>query len=109
MRCGVFSQLRRPSRHLRWVIDDRRFVSPSLEPRQVLANLPESKVLELADSLTLRWLLTREDWPRTVWVRQLPPFAIEADVRNFFEEGNFAVYENESRYETNADFLAIEY
>jgi RNA recognition motif-containing protein len=30
-----------------------------------------------------------EDWPRTLVLRKIPPFAIEEDIRELFEESGF--------------------
>jgi len=42
--------------------------------------------------IRMRWeRIRREDYARTLLLRNLPVFAIEADVREFFEESNFAM------------------
>jgi hypothetical protein len=36
-------------------------------------------------------LVSKADWPRTVYVEKLPPFAIAEDVQNLFEESGYPV------------------
>jgi len=49
-------------------------------------------------SYLLFLLCPPEQWSKTLVLKELPSFAIEEDVRQFFEESNFSVYVSQAHW-----------